>query len=404
MRGQRFKLLPEFQISGDPVSMITLPEFSIVDSCLKLDPIKCTTGPVEHVEFKSDGTMIWYERSHKIVVKSSKQTSTYRYKEEGGQGNALSVDVKLLDSKGKIVLGQAVPFELQCLTRFMKRVENQDEILQVKKRKGHDTVLKINEDTGTATVVFRFDKVSSKHKGPFSLHVGPNLARDATCARIYGSRSTPVVVKSKRSKESKRKLAAMKSSSNGDGALTTTTTKTKENKRRRKVGKMNKDALRVAVEHKAAVPTTSSTKLLKIGTLSAVFFSRQDSPHTHFAFRYESKTWYDTSLLLHGKESCVYETRTNRDTKSFHVGQRDKVYSIKASVRSCGIWCGCRWNTRLHKKDFEVSQLLGPIRGTQRRENTIHTTKFKTRTGMYNTCSVRLVRSSGCERVSINHT
>ena len=278
MRGQRFKLLPEFQIS-DPVSMITLPEFSIVDSCLKLDPIKCTTGPVEHVEFKSDGTMIWYERSRKIVVKSSKQTSTYRYKEEGGQGNALSVDVRLLDSKGKIVLGQAVPFELQCLTRFMKSVENQDEILQVKKRKGHDTVLKINEDTGTATVVFRFDKVSSKHKGPFSLHVGPNLARDATCARIYGSRSTPVVVKSKRSKESKRKLAAMKSSSNGDGALTTTTTKTKENKRRRKVGKMNKDALRVAVEHKAAVPTTSSTKLLKIGTLSAVFFSRQDSPH-----------------------------------------------------------------------------------------------------------------------------
>ena len=77
MRGQRFKLLPEFRNSTNPVSMI-LPEFSIVDSCLKLDPIKCTTGPVEHVEFKSDGTMIWYELARSLKIFVTKQTSTKR--------------------------------------------------------------------------------------------------------------------------------------------------------------------------------------------------------------------------------------------------------------------------------------------------------------------------------------
>ena len=252
MRGQRYTLCVEFenesiQLRHPNDRLNKLAEFCIVDSRLRLDAIKCTTGPIEHVELKSDGTMIWY-------------------KEEGGQSNALCVEVRLEDSSGNLITGQAVPFELQCLTRFMKRVENQDAILHIKKRKGQDTILTIDETTGKTMVVFRFDKVSSKNKGPFSLQVGPNLRRDATCARIYGSRSTPVEVKSKRSKESKRKLKEMKNSTST--TTTTTTTTSKKAKRRRKGGKMDKDALRVAVEHKAAVPTTNSAALLdtKIGT------------------------------------------------------------------------------------------------------------------------------------------
>jgi hypothetical protein len=242
MRGQRFRLCVNF-LSSEFKTTPIYSEFSIVDSCLQLGPVQCTTGPTEHVEFKSDGTMIWY-------------------KEEGGQANALFVDVELKNAEGKIITGQAVPFELECLTKFKKRVDNQEEILHIRKRKGKNTYLKINPDTGKTCVVFRFEKVSSKHKGPFSLRVGPNLRRDVMCTRVSTSTSTPVEVKSKRSKESKRKLAAMKSGGAGEPIIPLT-----KNKKRRKQ-KIDKDALRVAVDHKAAVPVTNSAKILdtKIGT------------------------------------------------------------------------------------------------------------------------------------------
>ena len=110
MRGQKYTLCVEFgnetiRLKHPNDRLNKIAEFCIVDSRLRLDSIKCTTGPIEHVEFKSDGTMIWY-------------------KEEGGQSNALCVEVRLEDSLGNLILGQAVPFELQCLTRFMNDHEH----------------------------------------------------------------------------------------------------------------------------------------------------------------------------------------------------------------------------------------------------------------------------------------
>eukprot|EP00639_Heterosigma_akashiwo_P016303 CAMPEP_0206386634 /NCGR_PEP_ID=MMETSP0294-20121207/16070_1 /ASSEMBLY_ACC=CAM_ASM_000327 /TAXON_ID=39354 /ORGANISM="Heterosigma akashiwo, Strain CCMP2393" /LENGTH=501 /DNA_ID=CAMNT_0053837739 /DNA_START=52 /DNA_END=1553 /DNA_ORIENTATION=- len=130
-----------------------------------------------------------------------KEPPTKWFKDEGGKGNCIELQVKLQE-EGSMLFGDKDQVPLNaCLLYEDGNVVSQQGILQM----ARDAQLTTNSE-GISTLKFRVSEVSQRHQGQnFRIRIQPNTNLQPTLTNIAPATSRPFTVLSKRKKKEKER-------------------------------------------------------------------------------------------------------------------------------------------------------------------------------------------------------
>ena len=126
------------------------------------------------------------------------------YKDEGGQGNTIDMEVILFDHNGNYVIGRRTHLTLTLLYENRATVPSQDIL-----KPTIDSKLYIDEHTGKAMIKLRIDEVSRSHqKQLFKILVSPDTSHYPMTSDISPVLSQPIEVRSKRNKRERNDVSS----------------------------------------------------------------------------------------------------------------------------------------------------------------------------------------------------
>lgn len=137
-------------------------------------------------------------RRHRLVIQT--QPPAMWYKDEGGRDKCIELAVRLTDASGVPVVDRAdVQLRVLLLYEDHRQVAKQD-IMKL----SPDTTLTVGAD-GTAHLRLRIEDVSKNHQNqPFRIWVTPDTTKSPLNFDISSDVSSPVTVRSKRNKRTRR--------------------------------------------------------------------------------------------------------------------------------------------------------------------------------------------------------
>jgi hypothetical protein len=131
-----------------------------------------------NISFPSDPPFLSISKPMRVVlyrtiITNEREIPTLWYNKEGGRGNQIRLKVRLVNSEGQPVTGQAVKLQCKLFYDNGEEVEDQSVLLiQVSETSNCFT----NPDTGEATINCRIHALTSKHNNHrFQVQVSPIL-------------------------------------------------------------------------------------------------------------------------------------------------------------------------------------------------------------------------------------
>jgi hypothetical protein len=191
--GMRYADYPTIEIN-DVVEVMNPEELCVGSSgrsrVIRVRFLQCT-GPQEvvlflkheirtpsNISFPSDPPFLSISKPMRVVlyrtiITNEREIPTLWYNKEGGRGNQIRLKVRLVNSEGQPVTGQAVKLQCKLFYDNGEEVEDQSVLLiQVSETSNCFT----NPDTGEATINCRIHALTSKHNNHrFQVQVSPIL-------------------------------------------------------------------------------------------------------------------------------------------------------------------------------------------------------------------------------------
>lgn len=139
---------------------------------------------------------------HRLEIYNDNDIPGTWFRDEGGKGNQIQANVRLLNSKNEIVKSR-VGLRLKCVLLFEDGEAVSDQsFLDI----SNDTIMFLNASTGEAKIKFRLKQVSLKHDSRrFKVMIAPDLHHNLNNSDVSHDITPPIEVKSKVSKENKLK-------------------------------------------------------------------------------------------------------------------------------------------------------------------------------------------------------
>jgi hypothetical protein len=108
---------------------------------------------------------------YRTIITNEREIPTLWFNREGGKRNRIRLNVRLVNSEGQPVTGQAV--KLQCKLFYDNGEEVEDQRVLVIQASSETSNCFTNPDTGEATINCRIHALSSKHNHRFQVQVSP---------------------------------------------------------------------------------------------------------------------------------------------------------------------------------------------------------------------------------------